>query len=188
MDITPLPLYSERLNLRRLSPRDLAEFQAYRTDPEIARLQGWSMQSDEVSLAFLKEMSQADFFVPGQWFQLGVALRGSDQLIGDIGVCVQEDEQAAEIGFSIHGAHHSKGYGTEAVGLAIGYIFGASQASRIIAYADVRNIASWRVLEKVGMHRLGTRTCEYKGEVCDEHMYELIHSPGGRCVMSTCTS
>jgi hypothetical protein len=37
----PLPIATARTTLRRLSTDDVAAFQAYRTDPEVGRWQGW---------------------------------------------------------------------------------------------------------------------------------------------------
>lgn len=171
--MSALPITSTRLRLRRLCIEDMQDFLAYRTDPEIARLQGWDIISHDQALDFLSSMSHAAHFIKGAWFQVGVALLESDQLIGDVGICIKESEEIAEIGYSIHGAHHGIGYGTEAVHSTIDYIFAASHATQIVAHADVRNIPSWKVLERVGMTRHGVRACEYKGEACEEYMYSI---------------
>ncbi len=161
----------ERLYLRRLSTSDLIDFQAYRTDSEIARLQGWEIATTEESLVFLDRMQRITFFEDGQWFQLGVVLRSSNRLIGDVGICVSGDR--AEIGYSIHASFHGQGFGSEAAKLAVDFIFASSNVTHVLAHADVRNVASWRVLERVGFTRQGQREIEYKGEMCEEYCYML---------------
>jgi hypothetical protein len=54
-----LPRFGNGFVLRRLRADDLAEFQAYRRDPELGRYQGWLPVSDEEALAFLREMNAA---------------------------------------------------------------------------------------------------------------------------------
>src|SRR5512139_1476283 len=88
-------------SLRRLRASDLAAFQAYRSIPELGRFQGWSSMSETEALSFLAEMSEAQLFTPGDWIQLGIAERESDQLIGDIGIFVSADELTGEIGFTL---------------------------------------------------------------------------------------
>lgn len=138
-----LPSTSSRLRLRLLREEDLSDFLAYRTDPEVARFQGWDLISREEALAFLTQMHNQNHFVEGTWFQLGVALEDGDTLIGDVGICVHEPGDVAKIGYSIHRAHQGKGLGTEAVELALAYIFAASDVTRVLAYADVQNVPSW---------------------------------------------
>lgn len=172
MTYDALPLKDEVLTLRRLRRDDLEAFQSYRTDPDIARLQGWSIASDAESLEFLERMHAIAHFVPDQWFQLGVAITRSDHLIGDVGVCL-ESSGRAQIGYSIHAAHQRRGYGSRAVELAMAYIFAASDAREVVAFADVRNEASWRLLERVGMTRREKRRAVYDGEMCEEYGYGL---------------
>ena len=78
----PLPWSSPRLTLRRLRPDDLPAFQAYRHDPEVWRYQGWDPVPDAEALAFLTEMEQAPFGVPGEWLQIAIAAADGDGLLG----------------------------------------------------------------------------------------------------------
>jgi len=87
----PLPQSTERLTLRHLCEGDLGAFQAYRLDPIVGQYQGWSPTSDDAARDFLIEMSFAVPFSPGQWFQIGIADRESDMILGDIGILVSLD-------------------------------------------------------------------------------------------------
>jgi hypothetical protein len=62
----PLPRFGAGIALRRLSVSDLAAFQAYRSDPELGRYQGWSPMSEPEARAFLEEMNGVPLFRPGE--------------------------------------------------------------------------------------------------------------------------
>jgi RimJ/RimL family protein N-acetyltransferase len=113
----PLPVLTERTRLRRLAVADLADFQRYRNDPDVGRWQGWKGMDDGAATGFLQEMADSDFCPPGRWFQLGIARRDSDQLIGDIGVHMHGGAGLlAELGFTLTPAAQGRGLATEAVG------------------------------------------------------------------------
>ena len=106
-----LPLTTERVVLRRLSVADLRDFQAYRTDPVVARFQGWSIVPDDEARRFLAEMEAFPLLSPGAWSQIGIAERTSDRLIGDVGVRVAADGSEAELGISLARAVSATGPG-----------------------------------------------------------------------------
>ena len=55
---------------------------------------------DASAAAFLDTMASAPIGIPGEWFQIAVADRSTDALIGDIGICLRNDStRTAEIGF-----------------------------------------------------------------------------------------
>lgn len=101
MVLTNFPIVTDRTRLRRLVPSDLADFQYYRHDEDAGRYQGWLPQTDAEATLFLEQMGSAELFRPGEWFQLGIADRETDTLIGDIGICVSATEPEAEIGFTV---------------------------------------------------------------------------------------
>jgi aminoglycoside 6'-N-acetyltransferase len=168
-----LPRLGNGFMLRRLAMDDLAEFQAYRRDPEIGRYQGWSPMSDEDAAAFLVEMSAAALLRPGTWTQIGIAEPKTRRLVGDIGLFLGQDGRQAEVGFTL--ARHAQGRGvaTAAVREAIRLVFAASTVDRVLCITDARNHASVRLLERVGMRRTETRNALFRGEQCVEYVYML---------------
>ena len=169
----PLPRVATGIILRRLTSADLPAFQAYRSDPQLGLYQGWSPMSDEKALAFLSEMSTAPLFRPGSWTQIGIAEAPGQHLSGDIGLFLSEDSRHAEIGFTL--ARHAQGRGvaTTAVREAITLIFDCSPVERVLGITDVRNSASVRLLERVGMERVEARTTVFRGEPCEEWVYAV---------------
>ena len=157
--------------LRRLTVADLPAFQAYRSDAELGRYQGWRPMPDADAAAFLAEMQGAPFPRWGDWIQIAIARPEDQGLIGDIGICFAEDGQHAEIGFTLSRPAQGRGIATAAVREAIALIFSVSDVARVIAITDARNVASIRLLERLGMQHLHTREAVFRGEPCLEHTY-----------------
>ena len=108
------PILCARLTLRRFQEKDLAAFVAYRSDSEVARFQSWSSMNDDEARDFIRQQQRAQFGVPGEWFQIAIAQRETDALIGDIGVCLKADDPAcAEIGFTLSRENQGKGFASE---------------------------------------------------------------------------
>ncbi len=168
-----LPRSGARVRLRRLGVADLRAFQGYRHDTELGRYQGWLPQTDVQAQAFLDAMSRAPLLAPGAWVQLGIADCRDDALIGDIGLCVSSTGDRAEIGFTLRAASQGRGLASEAVMAAIRLVFEATVVARIVGITDARNLASIRLLERVGMRRASTAPTEFRGEACIEHAHEL---------------
>lgn len=162
-----------RTVLRRFAPTDLAAFQSYRQDAEVGKYQGWTAQTDAEAAKFILEMQNAALFVPGQWQQLAISQIGSDLLIGDIGLCLAADKTHAEIGFSISPSAQGRGLAADAVYTVIKLIFEATDAPKIIGVTDARNVASIKLLERVGMIRRTSAEAIFRGEVCVEHVYSI---------------
>jgi len=167
----PLPIATPRAVLRRLAPADLADFQAYRNDPEVGRWQGWTSTDDAAALGFLERQADVPLFVPGEWFQLGIAL-AAGPLVGDIGIGVDaEDAARAEIGFSLNAAWQGRGLAAEAVAAARALAFGHGGVRQLWAVTDTRNAGSIRLLERLGFRLDRTEDAVFRGAPCREHHY-----------------
>lgn len=164
---------TKRIILRRLKVSDLADFQAYRRDPEVARYQGWQAMSDAEARTFLSEMNSAIPLQSGQWYQIGIARRSDNMLIGDIGICVASRRAEAEIGFTLSRNSQGQGLGSEAVREAIDFVFACSDVNQLVGITDERNIPSIRLLERVGMSQRDRIATEFQGEPCVEYVFKL---------------
>ena len=84
----------------------------------------------------------------------GIAL--DEKLIGSVCIVgVNDYDQKAILGYCLSQEYWSKGYATEAVSAVLRYMFVEVGLNRIEASHAVNNIASGRVLEKVGMRLEG---------------------------------
>lgn len=168
-----LPHNLERVRLRMLRADDLEAFHAYRSDPVVARYQGWEPMTQSEAADFLHAQSSPVEHVPGTWRQLGVAELESDALVGDVGVWLSPDSRQAEFGISIASAAQGHGYGTECVRGLIALVFSTTPVTEIVASTDARNVSCLTVLARSGMRQVDTRQAEYKGEMCTEDVFSL---------------
>ena len=86
------------------------------------------------------------------------------------------DYRSASLGYCFDDAAWGHGYATEAARVLLRWAFGALDLNRVQAETDTRNVASARVLEKLGFVREGTlrEDCVVNGEVSDSWVYGLI--------------
>lgn len=93
--------------------------------------------------------------------------------------------RSASLGYCLGAAAWGHGYATEAAHGLLRWAFDTLDLNRVQAEADTRNVASARVLEKVGFVREGTlrEDCVVNGEVSDSWVFGLLRrewrpSPG----------
>jgi RimJ/RimL family protein N-acetyltransferase len=108
-----------------------------------------------------------DWFECGQQAVFAVILKASParaneprhlsaaKLIGAVALLIQPDDQRAELGYWIGMPYWNQGYCTEAARAAIDFGFQQLGLNRIYAHHFVRNPASGRVLQKLGMTHEG---------------------------------
>lgn len=151
-------LESARLILRTFETRDVETFARYRSDPEVARFQGWQTPySQEQAAHFVSQMQSAQPGAPGEWVQLALERKADGVLIGDCAFqCLLDDPRQAEIGFTLAREFQSQGYAAEAVTCLLGYLFDTLKLHRVRANCDPQNHASMRLLARVGMRHEGS--------------------------------
>ena len=81
-----------------------------------------------------------------------------------------------EIGYFLVPSERGKGYCTEAVNIMVDYLFLSKDIIRIQAHTELRNIASQKVLEKVGFEKEGTirKSIFNRGEWRDANLYSIL--------------
>jgi RimJ/RimL family protein N-acetyltransferase len=171
-------LRTPRLCLRRFRDSDAAPFARYRSAPEVARYQGWTAPySVDDARKFVTAMATAEPGVPGEWFQIAVALAGDSSLVGDCAFApLAHEPRTVEIGFTIAPDHQGQGYATEAVLALLRYLLGTLEKHRVTASCDPRNVPSRKVLEAVGMRQEGhlIESTWSKGEWTDDLVFALL--------------
>ena len=167
---------TERLTVRRFRPDDAAAFAAYRSVPEVAQYQSWEAPySLEDATASVEGFSTGDPLAPG-WFQYAIDLDG--ELIGDIGLNLDDNLMQAEIGFTLAPQYQGKGYATEAVRGLLNHLFVERNLQRVSAECDARNLASAQLLRRLGFREEGLRLANtwFKGEWTDDLFFGLLRS------------
>ena len=148
-------LHTTRLILRNFIDSDLESFLAYRNDPVVAKYQGWGIPYPrEKGEAFISSMKERVALKQNDWIQYAVALKDTDELIGDLGCYIKKDDvRQARIGFTLAAKYWRKGYISEVIPYLLEYLFEDMDIHRVAADCDVENIASFRTLEKLGFRR-----------------------------------
>lgn len=170
---------SNRLILRQFSKHDIDSFFLYRSSPEVAKFQSWENYQYHDAELFVRKQSEFEPGQPGTWFQFAIALSETNELIGDCALhTLQNESRIVEIGFTLAEKYQGNGYASEAVKALFSFIFDVQGKHKVIAFTDVRNEKSIRLLERVGMRREGHLLENYmsKGQWVDEYQYSLLHS------------
>ncbi len=84
--------------------------------------------------------------------------------------------RSAALGYCLDAAAWGHGYATEAAYALVAWAFDTLDLNRVQAETDTRNLASARVLEKIGFVREGTlrEDCVVNGEVSDSWVFGLL--------------
>lgn len=94
-------------------------------------------------------------FVRDQFVVFAVVRRRRERLIGAISLTLDRWNESTELGYWIGRRYWNRGYATEAAEIMLMYGFNELGVNKIHAHHFVRNPASGRVLEKIGMKREG---------------------------------
>ncbi len=143
---------TERLILRPYYREDVATYAAISADPEVMRYLGGPRDP-----AYTEEQmagSNADLRRSGAGM-VAVERRDDGQFLGAVGLSVvpwyPDDLQ---LGWRLVPEHWGHGYATEAARAWLAYGFEVLGRDRITAMADVPNLRSLAVMERLGMSRL----------------------------------
>src|SRR5262245_37276321 len=121
---------------------------------------------------FLAAQALLDRNVNPSW-----AIEVEGRASGGINIRLQIDNRVAEIGYAVARRLWGKGFATEAARLVISAAFTAyAMLNKVRARADARNLASIRVMEKLGFTREALIREERlaRGELIDEVLYGVL--------------
>ena len=160
--------------LREFAERDLAEFARYRAIPEIARYQSWDAFTLEDARRLYTTQQQTRFGAPGSWYQVAIANKSSDGLIGDCGLHFLVDADSLEIGFSLSPDWQGIGIARESVSLLLDRAFGEMNKKQVVAVTDAENHPAQQLLLAVGFHKQGERDVVFKGKPGKEYDFVCL--------------
>jgi RimJ/RimL family protein N-acetyltransferase len=166
---------TERLILRGIRVTDAKSIFKYRSNSQIYKFQNWRPQSlQDVENYICTKISKIPN-IPNTWYQLGILIKESNVLIGDIGIHFIDSVQV-EIGFTLCLEYQSKGYATEAVFEVINYIFNNLNKHRITASVDPVNKKSIALLERIGMRKEAhfKKSIWFNEEWTDDIIYAIL--------------
>ena len=168
---------TSHLLLRNYLPEDWQTAHVYAADPEFSKYVRWGPNSEEETKKFIRDAITWSLQKPRYEYELAVCLKETGLQIGGCGVRRDtENSSIASLGWAMNPTHQCKGYATEAAHAAIKFGFEQMNLAIIYATCDTRNVASYRVMEKLEMKQVGLikGTKEIKGHFPDRYRYEIL--------------
>jgi ribosomal-protein-alanine N-acetyltransferase len=173
----PLILQTERLVLREFTAEDWQALFAYQNDPRYLRFYDRESVTERQSQALTYQFILWQGEQPRSKAQLAIVLTATGEVIGNVGVRRETaEEPVADMGFELSPEHWGRGYASEAAQAMVDWGFGDWGLERIHAHCVSDNVASARVLERVGM-RLEARLRDhqfFKDRFWDLSLYGML--------------
>ena len=152
----PFPeLATERFRLRPLHGADAAILFGYFSGPELTGRFGMvPLTSIEQAYDFIRQYEKAA--EQGQAIRWGIAWKESDVLVGSCGYHNwSQEHRRAEIGYEVAPSLWRRGVMSEVLPVICGFGFARMELNRIGALIMPSNVASIRLVEKLGFQREG---------------------------------
>jgi ribosomal-protein-alanine N-acetyltransferase len=143
-----------RLILRRFTTADAALILQLNSDPEIVRYVHERVLTSEEDAARVLD----DIILPQYEKQLGrwaVHVKDNMEFIGWCGLKYRPERDENDLGYRFMQKAWGKGYATEAAGETLSHGFNELGLQEITGRSHIENLASTRVLEKIGMRFIG---------------------------------
>ncbi len=172
------PIETERLRLRPYGPGDLDDLFAMHNHEDVVRYLYWGVQDREQVAAMLERRQTKNARErEGDSLILAVELPQTGRVIGDVLLhWTSEEHRQGEIGFVFHPDFHGRGYASEAAVVMLRLGFEELDLHRITGRCEAGNVASARLMERLGMRREAHfRENEFvKGRWDDELVFAML--------------
>ena len=141
-------MQSRRLNLRQALDSDVDAIFEYACDPRVTTYAVWNRVTDKRQVhEYLSKVREGwNLGTEFTWF---LCEQLHSPAIGAVAARVRGSD--AELGFVLNPRYWNCGYTTEATAEVVRWLFTLPEVERIWATCDLENVASSRVLEKVGL-------------------------------------
>jgi ribosomal-protein-alanine N-acetyltransferase len=170
-------LESERLLLRQITPDDVNEIFALRSNPETMKYIPRPLATTKDDAMGHIKMIQ-DKIVSNEGINWAITEKGNPKMIGIIGhYRIRWEHFRSEIGYMLLPEHQGKGIITEAIQLLVDYGFNEMKMHSLEAIIDPKNTASARVLEKNNFVKEAhfKENEFYDGKFLDAVVYSLLN-------------
>lgn len=154
-----------RIELRPLLARDAEDMFAFVSDPEVTHYLPWepAISVDSVRPFLIEQMGRRR---RGESVGFSIFWKENGKMIGSTDLMdLKVNKGQAELGYLLARPYWGIGLMTEAARLTIDFGFRCLKLKTIIAWADEENLASRRVMEKLGMTQCGDERRVVKGVV-----------------------
>jgi RimJ/RimL family protein N-acetyltransferase len=150
-----LPLHTDRLLLRAFREDDYDALYAIQSRDDIGRYLPWGPRDAAgVRAALDHRLAATSLDTDGARLGLAVELAATSELIGEcVLALVSAVHRQGEIGFGLHPDHQGHGYAAETGRELLRVGFEELDLHRIFGRLDDRNVASTRLMERLGLRR-----------------------------------
>jgi ribosomal-protein-alanine N-acetyltransferase len=175
--VPPLTLRTPRLALRELREDDWVGMRALDTDPEVMRYTPHDVRDEAATRAYVATGLAAAQEDPRRVFDFVLTFPDEDRFLGRAGFHVARPEhREAMLWFTLRKDLWGKGLVTEAAKAVLDFAFDVAGVHRVYGDCDPRNVASAKVMEKLGLRREAHLRENWwvKGEWCDSFIYAVL--------------
>lgn len=179
LSAVPWPVHTERLTIRPATADDVEATWQIRRLPEVGQ---WLTSAPTVRASY------AEHFVDPERLAKTLVIELDGVPVGDLMLAVEDAwgqtevvertrDVQAELGWVIAPGHAGRGYATEAVRELLRVCFEELGLRRVLAQCFADNLASWRLMERLGMRRemyTVRESLHRSGEWLDGMMYALL--------------
>ena len=145
-------LETERLRLRNVAAKDAEIMYDYRNNELCARYQR-GQTKDYPGIVALVERRKNDVMSVEEPFLVAVALKDSDEMIGEI--VVMPNDGTISLGYTFSYKHHRKGYAFESLTALINTLHEQYPEWDFISFTEPENVPSMNLLKKLGYNDMG---------------------------------
>ena len=145
-------LETERLRLRNVTEKDVDIIHDYRNNEICARYQR-GQTKDYEGIADLVERRKGDVMSVNANFLVAVALKDSDEMVGEI--VVMPNDGTISLGYTFSYRHHRKGYAFEALSALTNKLHAEYPQWDFISFTEPENEPSMALLKKLGYRDMG---------------------------------
>lgn len=167
---------TERLKLRKIEQEDVEDIFTFTSSPVGKEFLSWQPHDNiERTNGFVNSIITK--YKNGSAAQWGIELVAENKIIGLTGfIDYSADNCRGEIAYIMSPYYEGKGYMTEANLAVINYGFEVIKLNRIQAKAELDNVGSQKVLERIGMKEEGTlrQFIFQKGKYRDYKMFAIL--------------
>lgn len=171
-----LRLDTPRLTLRPLAHADAASIFPIFSNPETSRFLargGWK-HIDEAHQRIARDINST---AAGDYVRLGIERKEDARIVGEL--CLfnfGESRWRAELGYALVRDAWGQGFAAEAVAPLVAFAFRELELHRLEAELDPRNVASAKLLQRLGFTREGLlrERWNIRGEISDSALHGLL--------------
>lgn len=175
----PVPeLRTERLLLRQWRESDRPVFRAMSADPDVMRFIGGVRSADQADAQVDERAVTLAIRGVSKW---AVEELATGEFVGTVGLGYAlfpaPFTPAIEMGWRLARSHWGRGLASEAAAATAGYGFNELGLREIVAFTSVGNVASRKIMERLGMvHRVGEDFDSPGRRPDDEHRRQVLYS------------